>query len=397
MLGRFAERVLPRLRELPAQAIHNDANEHNVLVGGDGRVSGLIDFGDLCRAPRVCGLAVACAYAMTALAVPEREVLPLVAGYHELAPLHPEELALLGDLIRTRLAVSIAMAALQRAEQPDNEYLLISQQGVSALLERLGAVPPELELLRLRDACGYEAVPTARAVRAHLRLAGAGPICGAALADAPLIDFSGEDPAAAGGRAGARALPRGPPGLRLRGVRGRAARRAAHAAPRRRRLPAGRRADPGAARRDGPRRRVPPAGAGLGRDRRARPRDRRRRPLPHALRPPLAGECRAPAGGRRAAARGGGRPARRRVRERRLGAASAPADPHHGPRPRQPTRTASARSPSATCGSRSAPTRTCCWACRAASAPIRRAPASSCSRPAGRRSRRCSACPTRSR
>ena len=194
VLGRFAERVLPRLLELPAQAIHNDANEHNVLVGGDGRVSGLIDFGDLCRAPRVCGLAVACAYAMTALAVPEREVLPLVAGYHELAPLHPEELALLGDLIRTRLAVSIAMAALQRAEQPGNEYLLISQHGVTALLERLGAAPPELELLRLRDACGYEAVPTAHAVRAHLRLAGAGPICGPALADAPVIDFSGDDP-----------------------------------------------------------------------------------------------------------------------------------------------------------------------------------------------------------
>src|SRR4029079_9068302 len=191
VLERFAERVLARLRDLPAQAIHNDANEHNVLVGEDGGVSGLIDFGDLCRAPRVCGMAVACAYAMTALAVPEREVLPLVAGYHELASLHPEELALLGDLIRTRLAVSIAMAALQRAEQPDNEYLLISQQGVGALLERLGAEPPELELLRLRDARAYEALATAHAVRAHLRVAGAGRVCGPPLAGAPVIDFSG--------------------------------------------------------------------------------------------------------------------------------------------------------------------------------------------------------------
>src|SRR5215211_3076910 len=194
VLERFAEQVLPRLRALPAQAIHNDANEHNVLVGEDGRVSGLIDFGDLCRAPRVCGLAVACAYAMTALTVPERELLSLVAGYHEVAPLAPEELALLGDLIRTRLAMSIAMAALQRAEQPDNEYLLISQQGVTALLARLGAVPPELELLRLRDACGYEAVPSARTIRAHLQLADPGPVCGTALDTAPVIDFSGDDP-----------------------------------------------------------------------------------------------------------------------------------------------------------------------------------------------------------
>jgi Ser/Thr protein kinase RdoA (MazF antagonist) len=157
VLERFAERIHPALAALPAQAIHNDANEHNVMIGADGRVTGLIDFGDLCRAPRSCGLAVACAYAMTTLAVPEREVLPLVAGYHEVVPLAPEELALLPDLIRTRLAMSVALAAIQRAEQPDNEYLLISQRGVTALLARLGTVPPELDVLRLRAACGYEA------------------------------------------------------------------------------------------------------------------------------------------------------------------------------------------------------------------------------------------------
>jgi 4-aminobutyrate aminotransferase-like enzyme/Ser/Thr protein kinase RdoA (MazF antagonist) len=194
VLGRFAERVLPALRELPTQAIHNDANEHNVLVGDDGLVSGLIDFGDVCRAPRACGLAVACAYAMTALAVPERAFLPLVAGYHEVAPLTPAELALLPDLIRTRLAVSVAMAALQGAAQPDNAYLLISQRGVTALLRRLGPVPAELEHLRLRAACGYEPVPTARAVRRYLATAEPGPVCGPPLDDAPVLDFSGADP-----------------------------------------------------------------------------------------------------------------------------------------------------------------------------------------------------------
>ena len=45
-------------------------------------------------------------------------MLPLVAGYHEVAPLGPDELALLPDLIRTRLAMSVAMAARQRATSP---------------------------------------------------------------------------------------------------------------------------------------------------------------------------------------------------------------------------------------------------------------------------------------
>jgi 4-aminobutyrate aminotransferase-like enzyme/Ser/Thr protein kinase RdoA (MazF antagonist) len=196
VLARFTTGVLPRLRALPAQAIHNDANEHNVLVGRDGEVCGLIDFGDLCRAPRACGLAVACAYAMTMLPVPERQVVPLVAGYHEVAPLTPEELALLPDLIRTRLAMSIAMAARQRREQPGNDYLLISQEAVAALLRRLGPVPRELEHLRLRAACGFEAVPHARAVRGYLQTTGAGPVCDPPLHGAPLLDFSGANPPA---------------------------------------------------------------------------------------------------------------------------------------------------------------------------------------------------------
>ena len=89
VLDRFAGHVQPRLAELPVQLIHNDASDGNVLVGDDGQVAGLIDFGDLCRAPRVCGLAVACAYAMFDRPDPVAAVLPLVAGYHEVAPLTP--------------------------------------------------------------------------------------------------------------------------------------------------------------------------------------------------------------------------------------------------------------------------------------------------------------------
>jgi Ser/Thr protein kinase RdoA (MazF antagonist) len=84
--------ALPEIDHLPQQVIHNDANEHNVLVGEDGRVTGLIDFGDVVFAPRVCGLAVAGAYAMQDQPDPARAVVPLVRGYHEVAPLSQAEL-----------------------------------------------------------------------------------------------------------------------------------------------------------------------------------------------------------------------------------------------------------------------------------------------------------------
>jgi Ser/Thr protein kinase RdoA (MazF antagonist) len=54
----------PSLDALPWQVIHNDANDHNAIVSADRCSVSLIDFGDIVWAPRVCGLAVACAYAM---------------------------------------------------------------------------------------------------------------------------------------------------------------------------------------------------------------------------------------------------------------------------------------------------------------------------------------------
>ena len=54
------------------------------------------------------------------------------------------------------------MAALQHAAAPENDYLLISQAGVTELLARLDGEDAQLAHFRFRDACGYEASPKAR-------------------------------------------------------------------------------------------------------------------------------------------------------------------------------------------------------------------------------------------
>ncbi len=185
VLDRFAAHTGPRLEQLPAQAIHNDANDANVVVDGDGTVRGLIDFGDVCVAPRICGLAVAAAYAMPAGADPVRAVLPLLAGYHEVAPLRPQELDLLLDLVRARLALSIAMAGWQHGRDPGNDYLVSSQDAVWALLQRLAGVDDRLALCQVREACGYEPDPGARDLRRYLATA-----TPAALLGRPLSELS---------------------------------------------------------------------------------------------------------------------------------------------------------------------------------------------------------------
>ena len=126
--------VEPALRLLPQQLIHNDANEANLVIGDDDRLH-LIDFGDLCVAPRICGLAVAATYRMADAALRGRPLWPvlrpIVLGYHSQAPLTASELALLPQLVRIRAAVSVAMSAWQYSQDPGNEYLLVSRQSSS--------------------------------------------------------------------------------------------------------------------------------------------------------------------------------------------------------------------------------------------------------------------------
>jgi 4-aminobutyrate aminotransferase-like enzyme/Ser/Thr protein kinase RdoA (MazF antagonist) len=164
---RFRTAVAVRLSALPFQVIHNDANDYNVVVDDDGRL-GLVDFGDVVLAPRVCGLAVGLAYALIGQAAPIAAARALVAGYHEEAPLEPAELELLWDLTQARLAQSVLMAVRQSASRPDNEYLLVSQGDVGPLLLRLRQESAELAHCWLREACGLAANPATHAIHAWL-------------------------------------------------------------------------------------------------------------------------------------------------------------------------------------------------------------------------------------
>lgn len=166
IFDRAITKSLPKVKTLPHQVIHNDANDNNVVVQSSS-VAGLIDFGDLIYAPRVCGLAVSCAYQLDARD-PVASIYSVVRGYHEVSPLSPAELEVLFDLICLRVATSIVMAHRQLAADPNNEYLGISQSYFQSLMPALVASSDRLAHYRLRNACGYEAHPDSRHVRQWL-------------------------------------------------------------------------------------------------------------------------------------------------------------------------------------------------------------------------------------
>jgi 4-aminobutyrate aminotransferase-like enzyme/Ser/Thr protein kinase RdoA (MazF antagonist) len=161
----------PALKALAQQAIHNDANDYNILVTGTlgtpRRVSGLIDLGDMCAAPRICDLAIAAAYVVLDHPAPEEALAALVAGYHAAYPLTPQEVDLVWPLLRMRLAVSVVNSTLMAAKTPADPYVTISQAPAWRFLEQAG-VHGGLLTARLRAACGMPVVEGADRVMAWL-------------------------------------------------------------------------------------------------------------------------------------------------------------------------------------------------------------------------------------
>ncbi len=176
------ERLAPVIAGLRTQVVHGDANDYNVLANrvedtppggryGDRRVTGIIDFGDAMRTWLASEPAVAGAYAMLSKRDPVGALAQLVSGFHAVYPLLEEEIAAVFPLTGMRLCLSATMAAWQRAREPDNEYLSISEAHVWELLERLERADefhPDFVHYRLRAACGMEPNPRALALRGWL-------------------------------------------------------------------------------------------------------------------------------------------------------------------------------------------------------------------------------------
>ena len=155
-LERFASTVLPDVERLPFQVIHNDANDYNLLVEGEGleaRVRGLLDFGDLLRTARACEPAIAMTYAMSTAADPLRAGAQVLAGYHESLALARSEIRAIPHLIEARLCVSVTMSSYRRGLDPGNAYLSASEAPVRRLFDWISVNPPSRWIGAFEDAC----------------------------------------------------------------------------------------------------------------------------------------------------------------------------------------------------------------------------------------------------
>lgn len=200
-LRRVVESVLsrhdhhvPTIAALRRSVIHNDANDHNVLVevslsGLDDRITGIVDFGDMVWTHTVNGLAIAMAYAALGQPDPLCAAAEVVRGYHEVLALDDDEVSVLFHLMCLRLCTSVCIAAEQTAARPQDPYLAISQGSIASTLPTLAAIHPRLAHYVLRDSCGWSPVPHAAAVVEWLRARQGtfAPVVGRDLATTPVI------------------------------------------------------------------------------------------------------------------------------------------------------------------------------------------------------------------
>ena len=162
VLSNYESRVLPRLAQLRTSAIHNDANDYNVVVDGfgyDAHVSGIIDFGDMVETHVICEVAIASTYVMLNKPDPVGAAAAVVEGYHTTYPLEEQELEVLFDLIQARLCTSVLHSAARKTVEPENAYLQLTEAPAWALLEQLTRTSRPLAHFRFRHACGMAPCP----------------------------------------------------------------------------------------------------------------------------------------------------------------------------------------------------------------------------------------------
>ena len=162
-LENFRHDVVPRFEGLERSVIHNDANDHNLLVGSDADgepvLAGLIDFGDSRQTITIAELAITAAYLMLDQEYPLTTAALVTTGYASVRQLSTAEQRLLFDLIIARLCASVLMSVRGLHLEPENEYLQISAQPVWRLLERMSLIDPDEATRTFEDACATSSAP----------------------------------------------------------------------------------------------------------------------------------------------------------------------------------------------------------------------------------------------
>ena len=159
--------VLPRLLALPSGIHHADVTLTNLLAT-DGRITGVIDFGDLHYTADVADLAVALTSVLrntsdTQVSSPWELAGATLRGYQRLRPLSHDEVEVLGELVLSRLVLSTIISRGRAAAHPDNTAYITQYDDANArTTTELARLSPRELAERLHRLAGTRAAAPGR-------------------------------------------------------------------------------------------------------------------------------------------------------------------------------------------------------------------------------------------
>jgi len=125
--------VFKNIKNLKHAVTHGDPNDYNIVVKKE-KIIGFIDFGDSIYAPVVNDLAISLSYALMGTKNFYKSLKNIVGTYNEFYKLSDQDIYSLLGLIKSRLVITLVMAAKQRKKYPDNKYLSISEKNAWDLI-----------------------------------------------------------------------------------------------------------------------------------------------------------------------------------------------------------------------------------------------------------------------
>ena len=154
--------------------MHGDFNLDNLLLDEQGRITGILDFGDCCHTALAADVAVAVASFLRGRPPEDAFRVARIAldGFASRLPLEPLELELLGDLVAARLAAIVSISAWRSRRFPDNAaYIEAWDDDSWRLLELLDGACPGGDRPRARGAIPGGCDPTSSPAGATRRSA----------------------------------------------------------------------------------------------------------------------------------------------------------------------------------------------------------------------------------
>ncbi len=142
LLARFESHVRPQLAAASEGVAHNDLNDHNTLHT-EGRISGVIDLGDVCLERHCFSLGNTLFYMM--LTLPLQHVLSaareVAAGYRQHNALPEGEMQLAWEGAKLRCLTSATMSGATQEKHPDDPYVGETEKPGWNLLDYIFPIP----------------------------------------------------------------------------------------------------------------------------------------------------------------------------------------------------------------------------------------------------------------